>query len=86
MGKKPFSAAQIDRIDNDGNYNPANCRWTTNVVNARNKRNTKLTAPIVSIIRELYSRDIRCVDIAKWFGLNQDHTWLVVHGKSWRNI
>ena len=30
---------EIDRKNNDGNYNPRNCRWVTKSSNQRNKRN-----------------------------------------------
>lgn len=32
----------IDRINNNGNYSPGNCRFVTKKINSRNKRNNRL--------------------------------------------
>lgn len=41
MGARP-PEHQINRLDNDGDYSPENCHWTTDPIQRRNKSTTKL--------------------------------------------
>lgn len=42
MGKRPSPKHSIDRIDNNGNYEPGNVRWVTQMEQSRNTRVNRL--------------------------------------------
>lgn len=42
MGPRPSPAHQVERRENNGNYEPSNCKWATPTENQRNKRSNRV--------------------------------------------
>lgn len=53
---------KLDRIDNDGHYESANCRWVSNQQNSRNRHDsTRITAFGITQTASEWALDPRCV-------------------------
>ena len=85
IGKKPFPDALIDREDNDGNYEPGNCRWVTAAESAHNRSTNKVNWDIVREIRKRYKNEkITQRKLGILYNVGYTFIGKIVNNKTWK--
>lgn len=83
---EPNAGLELDREDNDGNYEPSNCRFIPKAENCRNSRATKLKVEDVKRIRYGDLKDTHRAELAEIFSVKVHTIDAVIHFRTFKEI